>query len=70
MDKIAQAHGIKKMTFVAASKDFFGLKMGQTGVQFMHEIKELSPEERTDIASGLALNGYEIISSQVAASPV
>ena len=61
---------IKKMTFVSASKDFFGLKVGQTTGDFIKEIRELSPNDRTDIASLLTQSGYEIISSQTVASPV
>lgn len=50
----------KEMTFMAACKDFFGLKEGQTAVQFLQETKQLSPTDREEIRAGLKANGYII----------
>lgn len=51
----------KKMTFMAACKDFFGLHQGQTSLQFGQEIKALTAEDRAEIRAGLEQNGYEIL---------
>lgn len=51
----------KKLSFMAACKDFFGLKSGQTSMDFAKEIKELTEEDRKDIRLGLEQNGYEIL---------
>jgi len=37
-------------------KDFFGLREGDTTKDFMTEIKELSNDERIDLARGAAQN--------------
>jgi hypothetical protein len=52
---------IKKMTFMAACKDFFGLHAGQTGMEFGREIKALTEVDRQEIKKGLEMNGYEIL---------
>ncbi len=54
---------IKKLTFMAACKDFFGIKEGQTSMQFAQEIKALTAEDRVEIGAGLAQNGYEILNA-------
>jgi hypothetical protein len=51
---------MKRMSFVAACKDFFGIKPGQSSVEFMKEIKELSPKDRTDLIAMFPSVGYEI----------
>ena len=51
----------KKMTFMAACKDFFGLKEGETSMQFAQEIKALTEQDRAEIRAGLVQNGYEIL---------
>lgn len=51
----------KKMTFMSACKDFFGLHPNQTGLQFGQEIKALTAEDRAEIKAGLEKMGYEII---------
>jgi len=56
----------KPMSFVAACKDFFGTKEGQTPLQFMKEVKELTPKDREEITEGLVKNGYEITPSNLA----
>lgn len=45
-------------TFMAAVREFFGLKPGQTPIQFGQEIKALTPKDREDPKPGLeaALN--------------
>ncbi len=52
---------IKKLAFMSACKDFFGLKEGQTSMSFAQEVKALTPEDRAEITKGLEQNGYEII---------
>ncbi len=52
-----------KTTFMAACRDFFGLKPGQTSLEFGKEIKELTPEDRKEISAGLTNLGYEIIAA-------
>ena len=49
------------MTFMAACKDFFGLREGQTSLEFGKEIKALTPEDRAEIVAGLETNGYKIL---------
>jgi hypothetical protein len=51
----------KKMTFMAACKDYFGLHPGQTGLQFGQEIKALTEQDRKELREGLEKNGYEIL---------
>lgn len=53
----------KKLTFMQACKDFFGMHPNQTPVQFAKELKELTESDRADIKAGLENNGYEIIQS-------
>ena len=51
---------MKKMGFITAIKDFFGLHPGQTLTQFGTEVKALSEAERDFFRAGLATVGYEI----------
>ena len=51
---------MKKMSFMAACIDFFGLREGQTKVGFGKEVKALSDDDRKEITAGLEQNGYEI----------
>ena len=53
----------KQMTFMAACRDFFGLKPNQTPIEFGKEIKELTDKDRAAITEGLRANGYEIIAA-------
>jgi hypothetical protein len=53
----------KKMTFMAACRDFFGLKEGQSGMDFGKELKELTPNDREEIKTGLTALGYEIVAA-------
>jgi hypothetical protein len=45
---------------MAACRDFFGLKEGQTALQFGQEIKQLTADDRKEIAAGLTAMGYKI----------
>lgn len=54
---------VKKLTFMGACKDFFGLKEGQTALQFGQEIKALTEDDKKEIKAGLEANGYEIMQS-------
>lgn len=49
-----------KMSFMAACVDFFGLKPGQSKVEFGREVKQLNEKDREEITEGLAAFGYEI----------
>jgi len=42
-----------EITFLAACKDFFGLKPGQTAVQFLQEVKGLTDTDREELKPGL-----------------
>jgi hypothetical protein len=52
---------MKKLTFMAACRDFFGLKTGQSAMDFGRELKELTEGDRAEIKAGLEANGYEIM---------
>lgn len=58
----------KPNTFMAAMKDFFGLRPGQTLMEFRDEIKELSADDRAYFATGLRANGYPIPTETAAAA--
>lgn len=38
-------------TFMAAAREFFGLKPGQTPIQFGQKIKALTPKDRADLTA-------------------
>lgn len=59
----------KKMTLLAASREFFGLHNGQTSMEFMKEYKGLTQADRDEIKAGLEQNGYEIMPSVGAMVP-
>ena len=56
---------MKKMTFIAAMKDFFDMKLGQPATQFAIEIREAcgaqNDPRREFYIAGLEMNGYEIV---------
>ena len=54
---------IKKLTFMAACRDFFGLHQGQTAMEFGKELKQLTDADRAEIKEGLAKLGYEIVAA-------
>jgi hypothetical protein len=53
----------KKLTFMAACREFFGLKEGQTAMEFGKELKQLTDADRAEIKAGLEKLGYEIIAA-------
>jgi hypothetical protein len=55
-----------KNSFVACMKHYFGLKQGQTSVEFMKEFKELTVEDRKYFADLLPTVGYEVTGAQAA----
>lgn len=42
---------LKPMTFVAACRNFFGLKQGQTLQEFAAEIRALTPGDKLDLVA-------------------
>jgi hypothetical protein len=40
----------RQMKSVAILKEFFGLKEGQSNMEFLQELKTLSPDERTELS--------------------
>jgi hypothetical protein len=54
---------MKKLTFMAACRDFFGVREGQTAMDFGKELKQLTEADRAEIKAGLQQNGYEIIAA-------
>lgn len=52
----------KEMTFIGAMRDFFGVLPGQTSIQFIRELRELSADSelRSVLIQGLERNGYKI----------
>ncbi len=52
---------MKEMKLMSACKDFFGLKPGQTAIQFLAEYKQLTDADKVEISAGLEHNGYKII---------
>lgn len=44
---------MRELSFLAACKEFFGLKPGQTAVAFLQEIKGLTDADREDMIPGL-----------------
>ena len=49
------------MSLLSASIDFFGLKEGQTRMEFARdEYKKLTDADKKEIAEGLSKNGYTI----------
>ena len=52
------ANGEKKMAFSGRMKEYFGLKPGQTVVQFAQELKELTPESKNEFCDMLNAAGF------------
>lgn len=52
---------MKQKSFLAAMKDYFGYKPGQTMQQFAEECRELDDEERKWFKDNLASVGYIVI---------
>lgn len=51
----------KKMTFMQACRDYFGLLPGQSAMDLGREVKALSEADRKEISEGLMKQGYELI---------
>jgi len=57
----------KTHTFMSACRDFFGLKEGQTSMDFAKEVKALTEADRAEITAGLNGQGYKIVAAPAAA---
>lgn len=51
----------KAMTLMQACRDYFGLKQGQTSLQFGQEYKQLTTEDRQEMKTILEEQGYIIV---------
>jgi hypothetical protein len=49
-------------TFVAQVKSFFGMLPGQTNMDFIKEIKALTPKDRAELTEMLGKAGYPVAS--------
>lgn len=49
------------MTFMAAARKYFGFKEGQTLTEFSKEVKELTAEDRAEMAEGLSKELGELV---------
>ncbi len=47
-------------SFPAAAKEYFGLKPNESLKEFMSEVAVLSPEDRQEMAAGMAKEGVII----------
>lgn len=45
-----------EMSFMAACMQYFGVREGQTKLQFGQEVKALTPQDRADMIPGLEKN--------------
>lgn len=55
----------KKHTFMSACRDYFGVKEGQTSMDFGREVKALTTDDRTEIKAGLVKLGYDFVPDPV-----
>lgn len=55
----------KKMTFVAAMRDFFFRPGVDTLQTFMQELKALTPEDKNDFRAMLPSVGYELQDAEI-----
>lgn len=53
----------KRMTFVQAMKDYFGLRPNTTNSDFLKEMTALSSEEKAWFRENLPTVGYEIVNA-------
>lgn len=51
---------MKSMTFIAACKEYFGLRPGTTSTDFMKEVKALEPADREYFKKEFLKVGYDI----------
>ncbi|HEU4344783.1 MAG TPA: hypothetical protein VFU31_24810 [Candidatus Binatia bacterium] len=57
---------MKEMGILQACIDFFGLKQGQSRMDFMRdEFKRLNDADKAEIKAGLEKNGYKIVAQPV-----
>lgn len=59
---------MKKMSFVSAMKDYFGIKPGDNSMGFLQEMKALTAEDKTWFRENLPKVGYEITDTVQAAA--
>lgn len=50
----------KNYSLLAAARDFFGQKEGQTALEFGKEYQKLSADDKSEISDGLKKLGYTI----------
>jgi hypothetical protein len=50
---------LKHTSFIAACREFFGMKFGQTLQEFAKEVKELTPEDRVEMIALFRTVGYD-----------
>ena len=55
---------MKEMSLVMALKDYFGMKPGQTSMDFLKEVKELTDEDKIWFRDNLPSVGYKITTAQ------
>jgi hypothetical protein len=53
----------KPLTFMAAARDYFGVREGTTSLDFGKEIKALTLADRAEITAGLEKEGYTILAA-------
>jgi hypothetical protein len=51
------------MSFAAAMLDYFGKKQGESSLEFMAEMKALTPEDKAWFRANLPSVGYEIVNA-------
>lgn len=54
---------MKRMTFAAAMRDYFGVLPGGNAASFFAELKALTDEDKAWFRANLPSVGYEIVSS-------
>ena len=52
---------MEKIGFTAGCLKFFGKRPNQTNMEFMAEMRELTPEDRKDLTEMFKTVGYDII---------
>ena len=55
---------LNEMSFMSACRNFFGVKEGQSNLEFGKEVKMLTKADRKDITDGLEMNGYKIMPAE------
>ena len=52
---------MKKVTFVQAMKDYFGIRDGSSNLGFMQEMRDLTDDDKAWFRENLSKVGYEIV---------